>query len=223
MNNLVFIENGQAVTDSLTVAEVFRKRHDTVLRDIENQIEKLNQSGEQEFSLHNFEGSTYQNERSRQYRKINLTEDAFTIVAMSYVTPEAMKMKVKFIQEFKKMKEYINSPRALTEKEKLVASMKLSLETAEEVTSMKNDIQLIKHQVSEELTLNHGQQQTLHHAIKRRVESIYQNFEELTKREVYSQIHSHLRRAFSAPKYIFVKRKDYEEALAWVKSWRPLI
>nr|WP_250622204.1 Rha family transcriptional regulator [Bacillus subtilis] len=36
MNQLVFIEGDQVVTDSLTVAEVFGKRHDTVLRDIRN-------------------------------------------------------------------------------------------------------------------------------------------------------------------------------------------
>ena len=28
-------------------------------------------------------------------------------VAMSYITPEAMKMKIKFLQEFKRMKEHI--------------------------------------------------------------------------------------------------------------------
>ncbi|MDT2173152.1 phage antirepressor protein, partial [Paenibacillus larvae] len=32
MNQLVFIENGKTVTDSLTVAEVFGKRHADVLR-----------------------------------------------------------------------------------------------------------------------------------------------------------------------------------------------
>lgn len=107
MNQLVFIENGQAVTDSLTVSEVFGKRHDNVIADIENQIEKLIAAKEQEFSLLNFQESTYTNERGRQYPKINLTEDAFTLIAMSYVTPEAMKFKVKFIQEFKRIKEQL--------------------------------------------------------------------------------------------------------------------
>lgn len=35
MNQLVFIENGKSVTDSLTVAEVFGKDHKNVIRDIE--------------------------------------------------------------------------------------------------------------------------------------------------------------------------------------------
>ncbi|KLV15503.1 Rha family transcriptional regulator [Bacillus altitudinis] len=107
MSELVFVEGNQVVTDSLTISKVFDKRHDFVLRDIEVQIEKLKQAGETDFSLLNFEESTYENERKRKYRKYNLTEDAFALVAMSYTTPSAMKMKIRFINEFKKMKSYI--------------------------------------------------------------------------------------------------------------------
>lgn len=118
--------------------------------------------------------------------------------------------------------EYYSVVKVLSEREQLIASMKLSLETAEEINHIKNDLDLVKHQVSEELTLNHGQQQSLHHEIKKRVESIKNDYE-MTTREIYSQIHSHLRRAFAAPKYVFVKRKDFEEAISWVKTWRPLV
>jgi Rha family phage regulatory protein len=208
MNQLVFIENGEVVTDSLTVAEVFGKDHNKVMRDIRTQIEY---AGE-EFSLSNFGQGSYLNSRNQEMPKYEMTEEAFTLVAMSYNSKEAVQMK-----------ECLIRPRVLSDKEQLMASMKLSLETAEEMSLIKNDIQLIKHQVSEELTLNHGQQQTLHHEIKKRVEQIKGDFEKVSKRELYSQIHSHLRRSFSAPKYLFVKRKDYKEAISWVKAWRPLI
>ena len=105
MNELVFVENGQAVTDSLTVAEVFGKDHDKVMRDINNQVIKLVEAGEEKFSTANFGVSIYRTVRGREYTKFTLTEDAFTLIAMSYTTPEAMKFKVKFIQEFKRMKE----------------------------------------------------------------------------------------------------------------------
>lgn len=106
-SNLVFIENSQVITDSLTVAQVFNKEHDKVMRDIEIQIAKLHEAGELDFSTANFGESTYTNSRGRTYQKINLSEDAFTLIAMSYTTPKAMKFKIKFIQEFKRMKEYI--------------------------------------------------------------------------------------------------------------------
>lgn len=104
MNQLVFIENSQAITDSLTIAEMFNKEHKNVLRDIQTQIEYAGK----EFSQLNFEPSTYQ-ARGKNYPKFNLTEEAFALVAMSYNTKEAVQMKVKFIQEFKRMKEYIQS------------------------------------------------------------------------------------------------------------------
>ncbi|HJV46606.1 MAG TPA: Rha family transcriptional regulator [Bacillota bacterium] len=116
MEKLVFIQNDQVVTDSLTVAEVFGKRHADVLRDIEVQIEKLNEAGESEWGLSNFAQTQYQHQQNKQwYPKYNLSEDAFAIVAMSYVTPEAMKMKVRFIQEFKRMKEQLTKPQSQLE------------------------------------------------------------------------------------------------------------
>ncbi|WP_163102281.1 phage antirepressor KilAC domain-containing protein [Peribacillus alkalitolerans] len=111
MNKLVFIEKNKVVTDSLTVAEVFGKTHDNVLRDIRSQLEKLNEAGEQDWGVLNFEECDYINvsvqgiNKNRKYKKFNLSEEAFTIIAFSYITPEAMKFKIKFIQEFKRMRE----------------------------------------------------------------------------------------------------------------------
>ncbi|BAR82252.1 Rha family transcriptional regulator [Bacillus thuringiensis] len=100
--SLVFENKGEIVTDSLVIAEMFKKTHDNVLKDIRKQIEY---AGE-EFSLVNFYESKYQ-KRGKEYPKYNLTEEAFTLVAMSYNTKEAVQMKIKFIQEFKRMKEYL--------------------------------------------------------------------------------------------------------------------
>ncbi len=216
MNQLVFIENGQAVTDSLTVAEVFGKQHKDVMRDIRN----LESS--EEFNQRNFAPIDYIDDRNRTYKKYLIKRDGLAFLVFGYTGSKAAEYKEKYIQAFNSMEEELKKPKALSEREQLIASMKLSLETAEEISHIKSDLDIVKHQVSEELTLNHGQQQTLHHEIKKRVESIKNDYE-LTKRELYSQIHSHLRRAFAAPKYIFVKRKDFEEALLWVRTWRPLI
>lgn len=102
MTQLVFVEKEKVITDSLVIAEMFGKRHDIVLRDIRTQIEY---AGEK-FSLHNFEESTYKI-RGKAYPKYNLTEEAFTLVVMSYNTKEAVQSKIKFIQEFRRMREHI--------------------------------------------------------------------------------------------------------------------
>lgn len=122
---LVFIDNNRVVTDSLTVAEVFGKRHDHVLRDIEVQIEKLREAGENEWGLLNFGEAHYQHPQNKQwYKKYLLTEEAFTLVAFAYTTPEAMKMKVRFIEEFKRMKEELQK-RQQTLQPKTTAEMLL--------------------------------------------------------------------------------------------------
>src|SRR5690606_18330449 len=111
MGQLVFISNNRLVTDSLMIAEEFGKSHDNVMRDIRQHIEKLCEAEMGECGVLNFEETQYQHPQNKQwYPKYDLTEDAFAIVAMSYVTPEAMKMKVKFLNEFKRMKEQLSKP-----------------------------------------------------------------------------------------------------------------
>lgn len=120
---LVFTDNeGKLVTDSLMLAQEFGKEHRNVVRDIEIQIEKLIEAGEEEFSTLNFGGSDYISDRGRRYTKINMTEDGFVLIAMSYTTVESMKAKIKFINEFKRMREEIADKReyiqAITDKVK---------------------------------------------------------------------------------------------------------
>lgn len=107
-SDLVFVTGENVVTDSLVICNVFGKEHKHVMRDIDNQISKLIEAGEEQFSQSNF-GLSHFEVRGKQYRKYVLTEDAFALIVMSYVTPAAMSMKVAFLAEFKKMKEYIQN------------------------------------------------------------------------------------------------------------------
>jgi Rha family phage regulatory protein len=216
LNHLVFVEKNQAVTNSLIVAESFGKNHADVLRD----IRKMECS--EAFRLRNFAESSYVNSQNKEMPMYHMNKNGFTLLAMGYTGKEAMKFKESYINEFERMENELKKPRVLSEKEQLVAAMKLSIESAEELAQVKEDVAEIKHTITNQLTLDHGQQVTLHHAIKQRVESIKDDYEVPTNK-LYNQIHSHLRRAFAAPKYIFVKRKDFNDAMAWVRSWRPLL
>lgn len=108
MNQLVFIKDGKVFTDSIITAKEFGKDHRNVLRDIEIQLQKLTEAGEKEWGLLNFEQTQYQHNQNKQwYTKYDMTEEAFAIIAMSYITPEAMKMKVRFIEEFKQLRQQL--------------------------------------------------------------------------------------------------------------------
>src|SRR3990167_6013102 len=95
---LVFIENQRPVTDSLTVAEAFGKRHDNVLRD----IKELECSSE--FSLLNFEETAYTASNGQNYPKYIITQDGFAFLVMGYTGKEAARFKELYINEFNIMK-----------------------------------------------------------------------------------------------------------------------
>lgn len=102
MNQLVFINNNRVITDSLTVAETFNKRHDNVTKD----IRELGCS--KEFNLLNFEEVEYQDSKNRTYTKYLITQDGFTLLAMGYTGKKAMEFKEKYIKEFRKMESKLN-------------------------------------------------------------------------------------------------------------------
>ena len=228
MSQLVFIENNKIVTDSLTVAEVFGKPHDKVIRDIEVQIEKLQQANEIEFSAANFGESTYTNERGRTYRKINLSEDAFTIVAMSYVTPEAMKMKVKFIQEFKSMREHIeqNKVKPLSKDQALVTVLRTTADLVEDTQAIKEEqheirklITQVDQKVEQQITLDHGEQRRLQKCIASKVYEISDNPK--TRPKLFKEIYREIKDRFGVASYKDVKRQELQSAINYIENWVP--
>jgi Rha family phage regulatory protein len=228
MNQLVFVEKNQAVTDSLTVAEVFEKGHDKVMRDIKNQINKLEVAEEKEFIIANFGVIDYEDSRGRYQEKFLLSEEAFTLVAMSYTTPEAMKMKVKFIQEFKKMREHLTSPRVLSEKEQLMAAMKLTIESAEEIATMKEDVVEVKTEMKEvrglvenQITLDHGEQRRVQIGIASRIYELESNKE--NRPPLFAELYREIRNRFGVTSYKDIKRKDMNTALQYIEAWVPRV
>ncbi|GGJ61781.1 Rha family transcriptional regulator [Virgibacillus salexigens] len=218
MDKLVFVKNKEVVTDSLTVAHVFKKRHDNVIRDIRT----LECSTE--FSLLNFKESNYE-VRGKEYPMFYITQDGFSFLVMGYTGKKAAEFKEKYISAFRKMEKQLKEPRVLSEKEQLIASMKLSLDTSEELSDVKEKVTNLESRFNNELKLSHGQATSLNHAVKKRVERLWNegitgSLE--TKQQMYSNIYSQLYRAFNAPTYREVRRLDFEESLQWVRSWRPI-
>ena len=99
---LVFVENERPVTDSLTVSEVFGKNHADVLRDVRNILKEI----DTEWGISNFAETPYVHPQNGQiYKKYILTEDGFAILVMGYTGKDAMRFKVDYIKEFRRMKE----------------------------------------------------------------------------------------------------------------------
>lgn len=231
MTQLVFIQNNQVITDSLTISEVFRKRHTDVVRDIEVQIKKLEAADENDWGMSNFVQTQYQHQQNKQwYPKYDLTEDGFAIVAMSYTTPEAMKMKVKFIEEFKRMRAFIHEqqPKPLTEKEQLKASMRLSLETSEEVETLKLEVNEVKETVQNivnTMRIDGGQEAQIR---KRGNEAVMEAlggkeanaYKQLSK-QVFSAFWRDFKDHFQIPRYGDLPKSRFAEGIKFISMWQP--
>ncbi|OLR27533.1 Rha family transcriptional regulator [Bacillus cereus] len=209
---LVFENNGKVVTDSLKIAEVFNKRHDNVMADIRTQMEYAGY----EFSLLNFKERTYEN-RGRRYPKIDLTEEAFTLVAMSYNTKEAVQMKIKFIEEFKRMKQHIQNQQQLPKDP--MSILKLTFNVLE---GQKQEIQDIKSDVKdlrENAPLYAIECDEVSKVVRKlgvlllggKESNAYRDVS--LRKKVYSDIYSQLHREFGISSYKAIKRHHLDRAI----------
>lgn len=106
MNKIVYKgENGQALTTSILVAEVFNKEHRNVMRDIRNLIEGGVLKNEQ---TPMFVETTYINEQNKQeYPMFVMNRDGFTLLAMGFTGEKALFFKLEYIQAFNAMEQQI--------------------------------------------------------------------------------------------------------------------
>ena len=122
MNNLVASIDvkeyeGQPVVSSREVANNFEKQHKHVLECIENLKE-----GVAEKSADLFIESKYQHPQNKQwYKEYLLTRDGFSLLVMGFTGAKALEWKLKYIEAFNKMEQYIKEQQVpqLTEKQML--------------------------------------------------------------------------------------------------------
>lgn len=213
MNQLVFVENGKAVTDSLKVAEVFGKRHDSVLRDIRNLECSI------EFNLLNFVEIDYTDSRNRTYQKYLIKRDGLAFLVMGYTGAEAAEYKEKYILAFNKMEEELKKPRVLSEREQLVAAMKLSIETSEEINVVKNEVKEVRSMVENQITLDHGEQRRVQIGIASRIYELESDKE--SRPPLFAELYREIRNRFGVTSYKDIKRKDMQAALHYIEAWVP--
>lgn len=108
MNNLVAnIEvkeyEGQPVVGSREVADNFEKEHKHVLRDIKEKIKVSPILGSPKYFIE----STYVDKSNRQSKEYLLTRDGFSLLVMGFTGAKALEWKLKYIEAFNKMEQYI--------------------------------------------------------------------------------------------------------------------
>lgn len=103
MKELVYLKSDEAVCDSLQIAEHFGKRHDRVLRAIDNLIDSLPKNGERNmFRL----GSRIAND-GQNHRMYYMNRDGFSLLVMGFTGKKALEWKLQYINAFNQMENFI--------------------------------------------------------------------------------------------------------------------
>lgn len=120
MNELVFMGgNGQAMTNSLLVAERFGKQHKHVIQAIKD----LETSAENSADL--FVESEYSDSYGRTQKMYLMNRDGFSLLVMGFTGKEALKFKMDFIAAFNKMESYLRSEDYILERGREILQRRL--------------------------------------------------------------------------------------------------
>lgn len=95
---VIFIKEGSARTSSRNVAEYFEKRHDAVIRDVRNLIDKAPQ-----LAHHNFVEFKNKDLTGESTSHVEMDRDGFTLLAMGFTGTKALKFKLAYITAFNAM------------------------------------------------------------------------------------------------------------------------
>lgn len=102
MKNLVIIQDNQAITTSLKVAEVFGKRHSDVLRAITNIYENLPEEHKRNFALMS-QNLKIGHDAVRFSKIYTMNRDGFVLLAMGFTGKKALEFKLAYITAFNQM------------------------------------------------------------------------------------------------------------------------
>lgn len=105
MNEIVYLKNDQALTDSLIVAEMFGKEHSKVMRAIENLEEGLPKNGD---TPKLFFKTWYKHpQNGEHYAKYLMNRDGYSLLVMGFTGKKALEWKLKYIEAFNAMEKVI--------------------------------------------------------------------------------------------------------------------
>lgn len=98
MEDLVILKNDEALTDSLTVAEIFEKRHTHVLAKIERILKDSAENSAQCFFK-----TRYKDDSGKWNPKYLMNRDGFSFLVMGFTGKKADEWKWKYIHAFNQM------------------------------------------------------------------------------------------------------------------------
>ena len=196
MNELMNVESRNTLT-SLEVAEITGKRHDNVLSDIRDEIDKLGV----ERGLLIFQESYYINSQNKQQPMFLLNYKGVLQLGARYNAETRFKL-IEKIEQLQK---------PMTVEDMIILQ-------ANEMKSVKHRIDIVENKVDNEIRIDHTEQRKLQKAVSLRV---FQRLDvvDAERKLMFSAIYRDLKDRFGVASYRDVKRKDLKNALLYVQNW----
>lgn len=109
--NLIQVVNNDAYTTSLLVSEKFKKRHWTIVRDIDNLISALEGINKTVDTPLFVKGEHVNEQNGQSYPMYYINRDGFALLVMGFNnTRDVLEWKIKYVEAFNAMKKKLSEP-----------------------------------------------------------------------------------------------------------------
>lgn len=220
MDELVIMHDKQVVTTSLALAEVFEKKHQHVLRDIDA-LKDVSNFGQMFFESN--EPDSY----GRNRRIYFMNRDGFTLIAMGYTGSKAMEFKLKYIDAFNRMEEQIKSesqfrlPTNFDEMTLMLSNVMQGQEKKIEEQGKKVDF------LMDLSGLTSSRNKELTKARNKKVIQVCggagsNSYKDKSLRsKLYNELFKSYRHRFDVNQYVDTPMKRFDEAKEYINNWYP--
>ena len=207
--------NGQYLIDSRDVAEYIDKRHDHLLRDIKKYIDVIS-TNPNLGALVFFVPSTYQDNKGQVRPHYLLTKKGCEMVANKMTGEKGVLFTAEYVTRFNEMDHHLQTD---------YSQLSPQLQHMIRLEQKQNEQDKRLGRLEDNLSIDSFQQNVIQKQIKKRVYEIRDRYDDSPEgtRRLFSSIYRNFRDAFAVPSYRDLRKLDFEDAKAWIKTWRPLI
>ncbi|MGK8430633.1 Rha family transcriptional regulator [Bacillus cereus] len=214
----VFRKNGQLLVESREVSDMIGKRHADLLRSIENYVLVLENAKlrSQEFFIE----TSYTTEgNNKTYRNYLLTRKGCDMVANKLTGEKGILFTAAYVTRFEEMEK--------SSKEQVPTNPFDQIQLlAIGTTKLNERVEQLEQTVNERMTVDYSQQQAIRNTLNHRVCKLWDNgtinqVVHDSKKKLFSAAWKDVKAAFAVNSYCNIRQKDFDEAISYIKAWRP--
>ena len=215
--------NGVMVVSSREVAENFGKRHDHLIRDIENKIKVTPILGTPKYFIEN----EYTNPQNGQkYKEYFMTRDGFSFLVMGFTGKKANKWKIKYIEAFNKMEETIKNSGQYQIPKTPMEALSLMFEVQKENTIKIDKLDERITDFEENAPLSPGEYIAVGRKVNEKIRSIKSEYALInaTKEQtsaLYKSFNHDINDVAGVHTRAQIRRKDFNRVMELIRDWAP--